>query len=77
MQEQQQLESALLAVRPASLCELLSRGNDTGAVRLLLGTGLALSAVLVCWLMCEVVLLALLKGGQQFVCGADGWLRLQ
>jgi hypothetical protein len=77
MQELQRLERALRAVWPAFLCELLSLGNETGAVRWLVGTGLALSAVVVCWLLCEVVLLALLKGGRQFVCGADGWLRLQ
>jgi hypothetical protein len=77
LQQQLRLEQALADVQPASVHELLVPGPGCWIVRLLLGSAFALSAVLVCWLLCEVVLLALLKGGRQFVCGADGWLRLQ
>ena len=77
LQHQLRLQQALADVQPASVNELLGPYPGGGVVRLLLGTGFALCAVLVCWLLCEMVLLALLKGGWQFVCGADGWLRLQ
>jgi hypothetical protein len=80
-QHQQHLEQVLAAVRPActSTCvsELLAPGPGCGLVRLLLGTGFALAAVFGCWLLCEVMMVVMLKGGWRFVCSADGWLRLQ
>jgi hypothetical protein len=74
---QQRLEQVLSAVGPACVGELLAPGPGCGVVRLLLGTGFALSAVLGCWLLCEVMMVVMLKGGWRFVCSADGWLRLQ
>ena len=76
-QHQQRLDQVLSAVRPACVSELLAPGPGCGPVRLLLGTGFALSAVLGCWLLCEVMMVVMLKGGWRFVCSADGWLRLQ
>jgi hypothetical protein len=76
-QQQQQLEQVLQAVQPAPAADLLLLAQGCWFVRCCVSAGLALLAVISCWHVAELGVLAVLQGGQRtLVCDAQGWLRL-
>jgi hypothetical protein len=71
------LEQALQAVQPAPLADLLQPAGLLGSLlRFVLSVGAVLCAVLVSWWVCELGVMAVLHG-REFVCDAEGWLRLK
>jgi hypothetical protein len=43
--------------------------------RLAVVLGLVLSVLMVCWFLCEIGIIMLLRSGRQLTCAADGWLQ--
>jgi hypothetical protein len=77
LQLAQRLDQVLQLIQPATPTELLIPAAGLSFVRCCVGVGLALCAVLMCWYVSELGVLALLRGGQgQLVCDAQGRLQI-
>lgn len=73
----QYMEQALQAVQPEPLADLLQPSGLLGSLlRFVLSVGAVLCVVLVSWWVCELCVITVMHG-QEFVCDAEGWLRLE
>jgi hypothetical protein len=70
-------QQVLQAVQPAPAADLLLLASGCWLVRYCVSAGLALLAVISCWHVAELGVLAVLQRGQRtLVCDSQGWLRL-